>query len=284
MNDKKIVDNIILYSYKDIKCLKTIVFKYILFLLIISMSIFPSLAVSPHENQDGIPENKTCIDCHTPHQTDGTPSKSLNVTIANTPPVSEPIIIQSFAASNVAGNITLISSMGQNWYQQGIFGPNTGNDKSWGWTFFDENPPSGFMSPNESVTQRENIYSLLLDDGNNSNPISGANVTANVTYWTYDNVSYSNHTIPVQLAEDTNRKGFYRGIFDFYGGTSYAGPGMRSCDGCHSSIYGKNDNQIGYFPGNYSVSIRAEADGKIKYSNLNFEVTPWGCEDCHGSG
>lgn len=104
------------------------------------------------------------------------------------------------------------------------------------------------------------------------------------TYWIYDNVSYTNHTVPVQLTEDTNRKGFYSGRFDFYGGTSYADYGMRECDGCHSSIYGFSDTQIGYFPGNYTVSIRAEADGKIKSTNLNFEVTPWGCEDCHGSG
>lgn len=108
------------------------------------------------------------------------PSESSRMSIANIPLVSRSNSIQSFAATSVSGNITLISSLGQNWYQQGIYGPNTGNDSSWGWTFFDENPPSGFITPNESVTQRENIYALLLDEGNNSNPISGASVVADV--------------------------------------------------------------------------------------------------------
>jgi hypothetical protein len=280
MSVKKIFDNNMLCCYKNFISLKNITFKYLFLLIIFSLTIVPSLAILPHGNQSVIPGNKTCSDCHAPHQTMNITSESSRIIKAD----SKSNSIQSFTATSVEGNITLISSLGQNWYQQGIYGPNSSYDKSWGWTFFDENPPSGFIIPNESVTQRENIYALLLDDGNNSTPISGATVVADVTYWTYDNVSYKNHTLPVQLAEDTNRKGFYSGRFDFYGGTSYAGYGMRSCDGCHISIFGLTDTQIGYFPGNYTVSIRAQADGKIKFTNSNFEVTPWGCEDCHGSG
>jgi hypothetical protein len=265
-NRYDLIGNISL-SFKDLKNSRKINLKYIMFLSIFLIIIAPALAVSPHTNQSGIP------------------SESSRIIKATIPFISNLKSIQSFAASNVAGNITLISSLGQNWYQQGIYGPNSSNDSSWGWTFFDENPSSGFITPSENVTQRQNIYVLLLDDGNNSNPISGATVVANVSYWIWDNISYTNnHTVPVQLAEDTNRKGFYSGRFDFYGGTSYSGYTMGDCDGCHSSIYGAKDTQIGYFPGNYTVSIRAEADGKIKYTNLNFEVTPWGCEDCHGSG
>ncbi len=284
MCEKKIFNNSLMYGCKNIKSLKNIAFKYLFLLIILSLTIVPSLAIPPHGNQSAIPENKTCADCHAPHQTMNISSESSRISKVNTPPFSKSNSVQSFAATSVEGNITLISSLGQNWYQQGIYGPNTSYDNSWGWTFFDENPSSGFIIPNESVIQGENIYALLLDDGNNSTPISGATVVADVTYWTYDNVSYTNPTIPVQLIEDPNRKGFYSGRFVFYGGTSYDGYGMQSCDGCHSSIYGKVDTQIGYFPGNYTVSIRAEADGKIKSTNLNFEVTPWGCEDCHGSG
>ena len=236
-NSNDLIGNIGL-SFKDVKNSKNFTLKFIIFLLIICIITVPSLAVSLHEIQGGIPENKTCADCHTSHQRMDIPSGPSTISIANTPSISNPNSIQSFEATNVVGNITLISNLGQNWYQQGIYGPNTSNDSSWGWTFFDENPSSGFITPSENVTQRQNIYALLLDDGNNSNPISGATVVANVTYWTYDNVSYSNHTIPIQLAEDTNRKGFYTGRFDFYGGTSYEGYDMRNCDGCHSSIYG----------------------------------------------
>lgn len=283
--DKKNIRNHELF--KGIKRLKGTINNYILVLIILSIIAAPSTAISPHDVPGGIPENQTCIDCHTTHLTIKIPSGSSRISQMNSFPVSETNIIQSFEASSVTGNITLISSVSQNWYQQGIKGPdNYGtdiNDNSWGWTFFDEVPPSGFMFP-PNITQRENISALLLDDGNNSSPISGAIVIANVTYWTYDNVSYSNHTVPVQLLEDPDRKGFYSGRFDFYGGTNYKGYDMRSCDGCHTSIYGSTDNQAGYFPGNYTVSIRAQADGKIKNAELNFDVTAWGCEDCHGSG
>lgn len=193
------------------------------------------------------------------------------------------------STTNVIGNITLITSMGQNWYQQGIYGqsssnePGTPSDKSWGWTFFDENPPSGYVIPSENVIQRDNIYALLLDDGNNSNPITGANVTVNVTYWKYDGVSYTSYIKFVQLTENINHKGFYSGRFNFYGGT----PVGSGCTYCHASsgIHGGgSDTLIGYFPGNYTASIKAEASGKVKNTNMTFDVTTWGCENCHGSG
>lgn len=298
MNANKIFDNIIVYYYKNIKSLKNITFKYIFFLLIISVTIVPSLAISPHENQSGIPENKTCSDCHVnSHQgLVGKLQQSGSTAMSQQQGVAQKALISGtsdIATTNVVGNINLISSVGQDWYQQGVYGPDGGYggggvhyplDKSWGWTFFDENPPSGFITPPENVTQANNIYALLLDDGNDSNPIIGAIVVANVTYWTYDNISYVSHVMPVQLTEDTNRKGFYSGRFDFYGGTTYAGYDMRNCGGCHSSMYGTLDTQIGYFPGNYSVSIRADADGKTKITGTSFDVTAWGCEDCHGSG
>ncbi|TFH46065.1 MAG: hypothetical protein E4G94_03275, partial [ANME-2 cluster archaeon] len=266
--------------------------KYILLLLIFSITIVPSMAVSIHETQGGIPENSTCIDCHTTHQTINLNSESSPISAVNYAQVLTSDGLQSFATSNVVGNISLIPSLGQNWFQQGIYGPDGGLggggvhyplDKSWGWTFFDENPASGYITPSEKVIQKNNIYSLLLDDKNNSNPISGANVVANVTYWIYNGTNYSSNIISVQLTEDMSRRGFYSGRFDFYGGTTYAFVG-NMCSGCHLSIFGVSETQIGYFPGNYTVSIRAEADGKIKNTNLNFEVTPWGCEDCHGSG
>lgn len=242
------------------------------------------------------PGNKRCIDCHAgvhKRLTDKlqTPEQIVQLTQQGATQNAISSTTSSVETTNVVGNINIITSMGQDWYQQGIYGPDNGYgiadttmDKSWGWTFFDENPASGFITPPENVTQRNNIYALLLDDGNNSNPITGATVVANVTYWAYDNVSYVSRVIPVQLTEDTTRKGFYSGRFDFYGGTTYAGYSMRSCDGCHSSLYGVGDTQIGYFPGNYTVSVRADANGKTTTVGTGFEVTAWGCEDCHGSG
>ena len=200
------------------------------------------------------------------------------------------------ATSSVNGNITLVTSVGQNWYQQGIYGPNQSDvtiDKSWGWTFFDEiylsipnGTSSGYMNPTdkpiekppEKTTQKNNIYALLLDSGNDSNPITNALVTADVTYWIYDGVNYTNHTMNVQLREDLNHSGLYSGVFYFYGGQP-AGV----CVGCHSA-HGGTDLNSGYFPGNYTANIIAQADNKIAASQVSFEVTAWGCEDCHGSG
>ncbi|NJD78883.1 MAG: hypothetical protein FIB08_17620, partial [Candidatus Methanoperedens sp.] len=189
-------------------------------------------------------------------------------------------------ATNVTGNITMVTSAGQNWYQQGIYGPNQSaiaTDKSWGWTFFDETfinggYPSGYTEPPEKTTQRNHIYALLLDDGNNSNPIKNAQVTADVTYWLFDGVNYTDHASQIQLTEDPNHNGLYNGTFYFYGGQPDG-----TCGGCHSA-HGGNDANIGYFPGNYTATITAQADNKISTSQVSFEVTAWGCEDCHGSG
>jgi len=186
----------------------------------------------------------------------------------------------------VTGNITLIAGNGQSWSQQGIYGPNQSNpvvDKSWGWTFFDETflndgYPSGFIEPPERTTQKNNIYALLLDSGNNSNPIMGAQVMANVTYWVYDGINYINHSSQIQLTEDLDHSGFYNGTFYFNGGQ----PNHDGCGGCHS-VHG-GDSNSGYFPGNYTTIINVEADNKTAISKVNFEVTAWGCEDCHGSG
>ncbi|HEY9206724.1 MAG TPA: cytochrome c3 family protein, partial [Candidatus Methanoperedens sp.] len=214
---------------------------------------------------------------------------SSKIGTMNYAPAQQSNNVFSISATNVIGNITLITSLGQTWYQQGIYGPNaSGNvtiDKSWGWTFFDETPPSGFITPSERNIQRTNIYALLLDSGNNSNPITGAQLIANITYWTYDGRNYTNHTKQVQLTEQMNQKGYYSGRFDFYGGTYYYGYDMMWCDGCHLSYYTSTpDSTTGYFPGIYTAIITARASGKEATSELNFEVTPWGCEDCHGSG
>lgn len=181
--------------------------------------------------------------------------------------------------------------MGEDWFHQGIYGPNgnsnIGGDQSWGWTFFDENRSSGFIVPSENVTQKNNIYVLLLDDGNNSSPVSGASVTANITYWTYDSINYSSHVKSVPLYEDFNHKGFYKGSFYFYGGTPYGindGKMIAGCYGCHYSLFQGKDMTNGYFPGKYNVTVTANADGKNAVKDLSFNVTPWGCEDCHGSG
>ncbi len=276
--------------------------KYILFIyiFIILFSIIPGQAaeiINPHNNTSG---NNDCKNCHFDEyaasfqqkqipQTNNPIQTIAQINNLNTISVSQDNS-QTLAATSVAGNITLITSMGQDWYQQGIYGlsSNASPDQSWGWTFFDENPPSGFIVPSEKITQKNNIYALLLDDGNNSSPISAANVVANVTYWIYNGTDYASKIISVQLTEDINRNGFYNGNFSFYGGTSYKTINrMNNCDGCHPTGYGHTgfqDNLAGYFPGNYSVSIKAEADNKIKTVETNFEVTPWGCEDCHGSG
>ncbi|MFZ3384840.1 MAG: carboxypeptidase regulatory-like domain-containing protein, partial [Candidatus Methanoperedens sp.] len=141
------------------------------------------------------------------------------------------------------------------------------------------------ITPPEKTTQRNNIYALLLDSGNNSNPITGAQVEANITYWTFDGTNYINNTKRIQLTEDLSHTGLYNGSFYFYGGTYYYGYDMAWCDGCHLSYYtSAPDSSIGYFPGNYTAKITAKANSKETISELSFEVTPWGCEDCHGSG
>ena len=199
--------------------------------------------------------------------------------------------ISNMATTNVTGNITLMTSMGQDWFQQGIYGPNgnsaLGGDQSWGWTFFDENRSSGYIIPQENVTQKNNIYALLLDDGNNSSPITGAQVTAGVTYWVYDGTNYTSYVNSVQLNEDPSHQGFYSGSFYFYGGTPYGptdGNMSDGCYGCHYTMFHGKDTVSGYFPGKYAVTVVANANGKIATKDTSFDVTPWGCEDCHGSG
>ena len=259
-----------------------------MFIIIYSINLIPGYAAEPayvHNNTNG---NNNCNSCHfSSHAASFQQVQKPQTNPGINSIASSQTNLHTLEATNVIGNITLITSMGQDWFQQGIYGPdgysNMGGDQSWGWTFFDQNPSSRYITPDESVIQRETIYALLLDDGNNSNPISGANVVANITFWMYDGASYTSNITSVLLIEDINRKGFYNGRFNFSGGTTYAIEG-NMCSGCHNAIFGVPDTQIGYFPGNYTVSIRAEADGKIKNTNLNFEVTPWGCEDCHGSG
>jgi hypothetical protein len=262
-------------------------------ILIFFMSISPVFAASVngvHDNPDKSQKDQKCNDCHDSHQIF---SQSASVRTSNNGIVAPLNSKMSFETTNVVGNITLITSVGQNWYQQGIYGPNASadasQDKSWGWTFFDETPPSGYIEPPGKAIQRNNIYAFLLDSENSSNPITGAQVTANVTYWTYDGINYLNHTIQIQLAEDLNHQGFYKGSFNFYGGTPYyydpSWAGMYWCDGCHLSYYtSAPDSVTGYFPGNYTVKINARVNEKETTSDLSFEVTPWGCEDCHGSG
>ncbi|MCX9083185.1 MAG: cytochrome c3 family protein, partial [Candidatus Methanoperedens sp.] len=265
---------------------------YLILSLYIILNVLAVYAVPVTDIHYNLRDNQT--DCNLCHG-----KESLNyppITIKN--PVSTQNInihsigqntAGSIAAANVAGNITLITSVGQNWYQQGIYGPNaSGNisvDKSWGWTFFDENPPSDYFMPSDKTIQKNRIYALLLDSGNNSNPITGAQVNANVTYWLYNGTTYSNKTSQIPLIEDMDHRGLYVNNFTFYGGTTYYGYGMTWCDGCHLSYYtSAPDSEIGYFPGNYTVRINARANEKETISNLSFEVTPWGCEDCHGSG
>ncbi len=289
----RIVRTVITYDFRNyIKLVFCIFTISILFLLITIDPGYAAPNTKVHDTLDKNPKNVDCSSCHiNKHAQPGKlPDGSKKTAQTNSiNPLSIPQSgTQSLATTTVSGNITLITSLGQNWYQQGIYGPNTYNftvDKSWGWTFFDEAPPSGFISPPEKMTQRNRIYALLLDSGNNSSPITGALVTANITYWTYDGTTYTNHTNQVQLTEDTSRSGFYTGDFNFYGGTDYYGYDMTWCDGCHLSYYTSNpDSQIGYFPGNYTAIVTAKADNKETKSGLSFEVTPWGCEDCHGSG
>jgi hypothetical protein len=193
--------------------------------------------------------------------------------------IQSPAITSVAGATNVTGNITLITSLGQSWYQQGINGLDS---NGWGWTFFDESfsnggYSSGYITPPEKTTQRNNIYALLLDSGNNSNSITGAQVFANITFWTYDGANYTDKTNQVQLTEDTNHSGFYSGTFYFYGNTGYTG----GCTYCHPAHGGKL--QIGQFPGNYTATITAQMSNKSSTNEMSFEVTPWGCEECHGS-
>ncbi|MDW7777082.1 MAG: cytochrome c3 family protein [Methanosarcinales archaeon] len=244
--------------------------------LLILLNVTPAYAITYTEHD---PTDFDCVKCHPSHLQNISPTKTAEILGA-----AQSLSTQSIETTSVVGNITLIASVGQNWFQQGIYGPNsTANDKSWGWTFFDETPSKNLITPREKVTQRNGIYALLLDSGNNTNPIKGAQVVANVTYWIYDGVSYTNHSIQVPLSEDLNLDGFYSGVFNFYGGTTYK-IDPSQCDGCHLEYYLGIDTQPGYFPGNYTVTINANADGQNTSSNVNFEVTPWGCENCHGSG
>jgi len=168
--------------------------------------------------------------------------------------------------------------MGQNWYQQGINGLGS---KTWGWTFFDETVNySGQMIPPEITTQRNKIYALLLDSGNNSAPINGAQVTADIIYWMYNGTNYTNATYRLDLTEDPEHEGLYNAFFYFTGNsTSYPETG---CSYCHA-VHGQSKLQSGHFPGNYTGTITAQAGNKESTQEVRFEVTPWGCEDCHGS-
>ena len=271
------------------QCKKTragfFLFQCIILVLAILISIEPTYGISDiHNKQDMGSGNFECLKCHPSHQISRNGALDRGIVQDLNPPSGS---LKTFSSTQVIGNITLITSIGQNWYQQGIYGPNTGSfdqDKSWGWTFFDESPSSGFITSAENVTQRNGIYALLLDSGNDSSPITGAQVISNITYWEYDGLTYENKTISIQLNEDPDHVGLYNGSFNFYGGTQYMYGGMDWCDGCHLSYYSGIDTQVGYFPGNYSALITATADGKTESSITNFEVTPWGCEDCHGSG
>ncbi|MCL7413097.1 MAG: cytochrome c3 family protein [ANME-2 cluster archaeon] len=241
----------------------------------IFINVTPAYAITYTEHD---PEDFDCVKCHPGHQQNDGPINTIEIVDDSQP-------INAIEMTSVIGDITLIASVGQNWFQQGIYGPNSqANDKSWGWTFFEETPSRNLTVPSEKVTQRNGIYTLLLDSGNNTNPIKGAQVVANVTYWIYDGEYYTNYSIQVPLSEDLNLDGFYSGNFNFYGGTTYKIGTSQLCDGCHLDYYRGNDTQSGYFPGNYTVIITANADGKNTSSTLNFEVTPWGCENCHGSG
>lgn len=228
-----------------------------------------------HNSLDEKLGDSECLRCHTSHNIPGTQTlPANNIKALQTSQSSQ-------SPTQVIGDITLITSMGQNWYQQGINGL---GPKTWGWTFFDEiydngGYPTNKIMPPEQITQRNNIYTLLLDSGNNSAPINGAQVSANVTYWLYDGSNYTSNTNRVDLTEDTNHSGSYSGNFYFKGGPIKNGYG---CSYCHL-MHGQNTPQVGYFPGNYSAIITALSDNKISTKEIRFEVTPWGCEDCHGS-
>ncbi len=231
-----------------------------------------------HNSLDEKLGDSECLRCHISHEIPGTqalPAKTVQDNIQTSKSLLSP------GTTQVIGDITLITSMGQNWYQQGINGL---GPKTWGWTFFDEiyengGYPTNKIKPPEQITQRNKIFTLLLDSGNNSAPINGAQVSANVTYWLYNGSSYTDNTIRVDLTEDTNHSGFYSGNFYFKGGPIKNEYG---CSYCHL-MHGQNTPQAGYFPGNYSAIITARSDNKISTKEISFEVTPWGCEDCHGS-
>ena len=263
-------NKIILYS-------KYFLSNCLLLIILFFIAIGPSYAdpiTDIHSNLDEKSGDSECIRCHSSHQ-ELRPTVPLANTINNlqTPQTQN---ILSSATTGVIGNITLITGMGQNWYQQGI---NALGTKTWGWTFFDETiNSSGYITPPEQTTQRNNIYALLLDSGNNSTPIKNAQVTANITYWMYDGVNYTNNTVQINLTEDPDHNGFYNGVF-YFSGNSKAVPG---CSYCHA-MHGQNTPQVGNFPGNYTGIITAQADNKKSTEEISFEVTPWGCEDCHGS-
>ncbi|TFH44084.1 MAG: hypothetical protein E4G94_04010, partial [ANME-2 cluster archaeon] len=272
MSFRVIEEIFIKLNWKNNYC-KHVFFVISIYILLSFMVIVPAYAVSEHNSTDA-----DCTTCHTQHQQNtGTVNISKTTSISSTSS-SQSNDFQSITTS-VIGDIILITSVGQDWYQQGILGmQQPGSQSDWGWTFFDQAPPynSRYISPSEKITQHNNIYALLLDDGNYSNPIQGATVAANVTYWIYNGADYANHTIQVQLIEDSSHVGFYSGSFNFFGGKEFNG---NCAVGCHFT----SDTQMGYFPGNYSVDITAIANTKTTRSELSFEVTPWGCEDCHGS-
>ena len=216
---------------------KSFLLKFLFTSMIFLMMIGPSIAETINDIHKDLDENmgdSGCLECHSSHE--GTISEVPKTTSMINSGSSELQNIPIMTDTQVTGDITIVTSVGQNWLQQGIFGPNQSNvttDKSWGWTFFDEifltipnGTSSGYMNPGdkpfdkppEKTTQKNSIYALLLDSGNNSAPIKNAQVTADVAYWMYDGVNYTNHISHIPLTEDSNHSGLYSGFFYFYGG------------------------------------------------------------------
>ncbi|MCL7414026.1 MAG: hypothetical protein M8353_10515, partial [ANME-2 cluster archaeon] len=247
---------------------------------VVSATPLSTNTIPEHDDLSEYPDDRECINCHLPHQQSNLEDGITTNIYPNYDTTSQLDNSMSLSVTTVSGDIILISSIGQNWYQQGINGLGI---QTWGWTFFDETYlnggyPSNKIIPPEQTTQRNNIYALLLDSGNNSTPIKGAQVTANITYWMYNGTDYFNSIVQVNLTEDTNHSGFYNGVFYFKGGPTT----KEGCSYCHL-MHAQTTPQLGYFPGNYTVNITAQADNKMSNKEIGFEVTPWGCEDCHGS-
>jgi len=109
----------------------------------------------------------------------------------------------------------------------------------------------------------------LLDSGNDSNPITNALVTADVTYWIYDGVNYTNHTMMYTQGRPQSVSGLYEEYFLFL---RRQPDGV--CVGCHSA-HGGTDLIAVIFAGNYTAQYNSTGDNKIAASQVVLRFTAW---------
>ncbi|HEY9245644.1 MAG TPA: hypothetical protein VIO11_02245, partial [Candidatus Methanoperedens sp.] len=118
-------------NFEWIYYIENILSALLIFIFLFSIpTVYASTAVHDNVNPG------KCNNCHISHISKSTQQAidgQKNVRISAVNYVSQPSGMQAPAGVSVTGNITLITSPGQNWFQQGIYGPttNTSLDQSW---------------------------------------------------------------------------------------------------------------------------------------------------------